>query len=592
MSSLNNSQLGRSWVDLLTNKAFIQNLNTASLSNILLGQKFPEEIFFSFIHEATHHWCFNSYVGNCLFLVKMRAFLSAQKQLKLSQITTSILSDSDEGIDSNWDIYTDYIRFKSVQKVLEPITEGLALFAEFDSYPTETEAIPNHFVYISIMFSGINRHEFSENNISKYEKLYKDFLIRKRFEEEEAIYRKSELLVESTAVTSTPYLTGYLFIKNIQSILISVNEKFSDPNLFIQFIRAYYFNDLGLISIILDPSIKDDFVTPKIAEYFNQRTTKLTSLPPETIDEFEKNIISPKYVFNCWTIHTSQEIANQGHNRLNEGVAKFLDETDISVFLTWYMRSFFRVTQLECYVTITESNIKIEIRFPVEAEFDNTIKKFLKSGFATKRLNNIDVFTASFPNTEHCPNYEGVAIFEKYISFNDLSKEFEVFISDKCLRFSQFTGTWLKNEKDTVNLYFRTNSNMPEDAEIDDTIKSLLAKEESSSLTIEKFYNDTLFTRVHDYYESLALNCSAESLITVKSLMRKNGFWEILNQREDLLYLLSRISLLCSNHFRDRSEISNIIGNTSNIQELEDKLLFYGFRIFEATDDKIGTCGV
>lgn len=213
MTTVNSSQLDRSWVDLLTNKAFIQNLNTASLSNILLGQKFPEEIFFSFIHEATHHWCFTSYVGNCLFLVKMRAFLSAQKQLKLQQIRTDLLSDSDEIIDSNWDIYTDYIRFKSVQKVLEPITEGLALFAEFDSYPTETESIPNHFVYISMMFSGIKRHEFSANNILEFEKLYKDFLIRKRFTEEEAISRKSELLVESISVPKTPYLTGYLFVK-------------------------------------------------------------------------------------------------------------------------------------------------------------------------------------------------------------------------------------------------------------------------------------------------------------------------------------------------------------------------------------------
>lgn len=50
-----NHQDERSWVNLFTNESFVNNTNNASLTNILLGVKFPKEIFFSLIHEAAHN---------------------------------------------------------------------------------------------------------------------------------------------------------------------------------------------------------------------------------------------------------------------------------------------------------------------------------------------------------------------------------------------------------------------------------------------------------------------------------------------------------------------------------------------------------
>ena len=68
----------------------------------------------NFLHEWTHRWCFQSLVGSALALLRMRA---ACREFR------------------DRSAFDDYVRCMTASTILEPVAEGLALFAEFDTYP-------------------------------------------------------------------------------------------------------------------------------------------------------------------------------------------------------------------------------------------------------------------------------------------------------------------------------------------------------------------------------------------------------------------------------------------------------------------------
>jgi hypothetical protein len=137
--------LNRSW-DLFSNRSYVKNLDNTTLPNILLDQCFPKEIFFSLIHEATHHWCFNSLVGNVIYILKTRAFLSCLEALKIPRHVedgAGHISTNDAYYDLRNRIYADATKFRTFEKVLKPLAEGMALFSEYDLVVSDCEVTPS-----------------------------------------------------------------------------------------------------------------------------------------------------------------------------------------------------------------------------------------------------------------------------------------------------------------------------------------------------------------------------------------------------------------------------------------------------------------
>ena len=339
-----------SWVNLFTNEAFVRNANPTSLSNIIIGQKFPKEIFFSFIHEATHNWCFCSNVGNALFLTRIRAFEMSKKALVSAETS----------INERWDIYTDYLRFISLQRILQPLIEGMALFSEYDSFPTDTEAVPPPLVYCSLVFSGIPKNEWLKNgnDIHNIEEAYKDFLYERRFEGE-GIFRKSELLVSSMAVSASPYLAGYLVVKNIQRTLVESSSRFMDPNLFLNFLWAYLFNDFGLIDLLLDDGIKDEMVPLSLCQHLAKRIANLQYIPSNIIDQYERDIIVRVGDPDTYRMLTSEKVAKSALAKLYAGENYLQQEVGQDALVLLFMRRLFRASRLKIYTTINQRHIRI-----------------------------------------------------------------------------------------------------------------------------------------------------------------------------------------------------------------------------------------
>src|SRR5215813_1003714 len=93
---------------------------------LLQGQDLPVHTFSSFIHEATHHWCFISPVGTALSLL----YLSVARKA-LRWLNTNDYSQFQEALD-------DLCAFEVAVNWLRPLNEGLAQFAEYDVLPPES----------------------------------------------------------------------------------------------------------------------------------------------------------------------------------------------------------------------------------------------------------------------------------------------------------------------------------------------------------------------------------------------------------------------------------------------------------------------
>jgi hypothetical protein len=573
-----------SWVNLFTNEAFIKNLDTTSLSNIIIGQKFPKEIFFSFIHEGTHHWCFTSYVGYALFLARMRAYESSCKIMHRGGGFSST--------DERWDIYTDHIRFTTLQRILQPLIEGMALFAEYDSFPTDTEAIPPHLVYSAVVFCGIPKHELFKNgnDVKKIEDSYRDFLYEKRFRGD-GVIRKSELLVSSMSVSKSPYLAGYLFVKNLQRILFHSSSRFIDPNLFLNFLWAYIFNDFGLVNIVLDENIKDESVPIVFCQYFENRIANLQYLHPGVIDKYEKEIVHHSTDPNTFRLLTSEKTMKSAIEKLNTGVLYLQEQavSDMSILL--FMRRFFRVSQFKVYITINEKQITIDFRFPEERVAKDKVSFLMETGMAKKRDGYLDVFSVLHPNEQKLATFEGEVLFEKYLMLSDLSRHFTLFTKEDQVIYHWFDGNWESNEQGTVLEYFKKRSQFPADHKIDEMVETCLRESQPSFEAMEEYYYKKLYEQLDEYYKNLALDCPDEALPLVKEKMKENGFWEIVDRRVDLLDGLSLISMMCSNCSKP-FEATELRRDNPLLWELKKVMDKHNLRIFKLSDKEIGTAGI
>ncbi|HXB95510.1 MAG TPA: hypothetical protein VNU70_10140, partial [Puia sp.] len=506
-----------SWVELFSNRAFVRNLDNTTLNNIFLGQQFPHQIFFSFVHEATHHWCFSTRLGTAAFVLKMRAYLAAREIVDRDFGASSVedMMPEDECQRLSLGISKDYTRYCFVEKMLQPITEGLAVFAEYDSYPTDSEDIPSFLAFASLMFSGIPRTAYLKTDLPKFEKAYRDFLIEKRVLSNDGVVKKADLLMEGLSLERRPYLVGYLFIKSVQQGLILLDEKFADPNLFMQWIRNYFYNDPVLIERLFDDAITEKDIADELIAYLNMRINTILHLSKKDVP------------------------AISAQDKLNNALATLLSSSNIFVFCFWYMRAFFRVTRLNCYAIITGDAAHIYIRLPHSPATEELLHKFPHPFFATKREGFIDVFAIRIPNTENYPPYEGPVIFEKYICFEKIEREFMVLLGENRPVWYFMGETWPTNERDTVKSYFKKNLHLIEDGKINDLLTWFLKKDSRKPSYFDTRINKDKFSALHHLYLRLGLSCEPDSFRNLVKKMEKLGFWQIVNEREDLIRLLA-----------------------------------------------------
>ncbi len=210
---------------------------------LLKGEELPVHTFSSFIHEATHHWCFLSPVGVALMLL----YLSAARRALRSFYT----GDESERTTAMNDLFT----YELVVSWLRPLTEGLAQFAEYDVLIPESKTslisppLRSALIHLFEAPKRIAAAPEGDPRDAYYD--IDDAITRWRLSRQ-TIERKSELLLQPVAIEESNYLLGYLTVKQLWKSASRFYEQLEDADVFMMFLRKFVFGDHALAAKILN----------------------------------------------------------------------------------------------------------------------------------------------------------------------------------------------------------------------------------------------------------------------------------------------------------------------------------------------------
>lgn len=232
----------RSFTDPLVNVLHLGPFDSTEAVTYILNKKtLPAGSLPLFLHEATHHWCFNSPLGRALTL----------QYCLLSREGAQISNEDPELFDG------EIAKYNMVLGVTKPLAEGLALFAEHDVWPGYTDTISAPQVWAALLY----RTTFED---------MKATLAATRLSPDH-IKSKASLLMTGFADPDGIYLAGYLATKCLWQRFRGTNPRFGDGEFFLQYLRYFFYDDWGAVNAAILGSY-DDFPM-----HFFRRFDKLLS---------------------------------------------------------------------------------------------------------------------------------------------------------------------------------------------------------------------------------------------------------------------------------------------------------------------------
>ncbi len=246
----------------------------------------------TFMHEVMHHWCFHSPVGLVLAMSNMRSRRAA--------LAASEAADSEDVEDLKWECSYDSLRFRAANTLLRPLSEGLALFAEFDAIPGDSEVVSTVCKSVLLWFGDPERKEASLKQ-GRFPAEISNIIFSVRMSET-IQKRKLNLLSQSLRYDpssddlgiSGGYLLGYLLIKNIHHALIQRGcYDLLDKDLFLSFVRSYMFEDYGLAAQLMASARGEQAYAEDLGQYVRERLRSLVQdVSPDDVAAFEKHGLS------------------------------------------------------------------------------------------------------------------------------------------------------------------------------------------------------------------------------------------------------------------------------------------------------------
>jgi hypothetical protein len=250
----------RSHTDATTNLVVLSQLDLGRNFREIVDRDLPIHTLPTFLHEATHHWCFDTPLGLTMHLLFMRARRSALET----------------GSDGGWDTLDNVVRYEVARDFIQPLSEGMALFAEHDAIPGEAKTISAPMSRAAGLYA---RGYSFDNETIPYEGL--PFVLAAARVSRNHTRRKAALLLEPLSCAKGGYLPGYLLIKRLWQYARERSPLFRDSDFFLQYLREYVFDDWGLIARLLDDERKDVGVIDPIVSHITYRLRKFVEVAIE-----------------------------------------------------------------------------------------------------------------------------------------------------------------------------------------------------------------------------------------------------------------------------------------------------------------------
>ncbi|WP_369275664.1 hypothetical protein AB5J55_42015 [Streptomyces sp. R11] len=277
----------------------------------------------AYVHESTHHWCFNSRVGNALFTVAARADSNAQVYLLRRAASTwrdyspeldavgEALSDlveergglgrngrrltAEDRVDAPWLILDDVLRFQVTIRLLRPLAEGLALFAEHDAVPRVNSRAGSHLAKdLAFYFKG-------GANLVKNDLIIEPFstlaaaggILRDARLSPYGLASKASLLAAPLSTSAQGYLPGYLAVKSMWWHLSSQDSRLAtETDLVLAYLRSYFYDDPGLATVLLASPERDPLVSvDRVVDHLARRLADIERVTANDVALFEDSLV-------------------------------------------------------------------------------------------------------------------------------------------------------------------------------------------------------------------------------------------------------------------------------------------------------------
>jgi hypothetical protein len=266
----------RSWTELVTNHTSLSGVDLdRDLKSMLGWGSTPKALLPALMHEATHHWCFLSPVG----------FVLAHLQLRARRRAVLLRNDPDRNLLSQ--LLGDVIRYETTAIMLRPLAEGLALFAEFDAVSgpgVSASSLPNTLV---ALFFGDAARVADTHRLEEWSALP----LREWRNEDSCARRKESVLGHPFGFTEGGYLPGYLAVRRLWGAAAqNYHALLNRSDLFLTFLRSFFYNDPALVNLLLDESPPSREVAEGIITHIAGRFDQVQRVTKEQVDKFERAV--------------------------------------------------------------------------------------------------------------------------------------------------------------------------------------------------------------------------------------------------------------------------------------------------------------
>lgn len=218
-----------------------------------------DDLLWPIIHEFTHHSSLNTAVG---------ASLAA-----LAVSHTSVVGAQFDEEKFSW-VAKDAVRHALIERLLRPVLEGLALFAEFDAISGKVPVASWSQQTAATLFCMNDLHAAVLRGDDPLAPL-KQKLETLRMSP--LIVSKKKALLSRSIFDQDGYLLGYMLVKMIWNDLVARAPLWNHSDIFQAFLSDYFFNDFHLAKLLVP--MPSEFVQDELEQlpnYLHNRVVLLS----------------------------------------------------------------------------------------------------------------------------------------------------------------------------------------------------------------------------------------------------------------------------------------------------------------------------
>jgi hypothetical protein len=513
----------RSWTDLITNVTLLGDAQVDDVPQLLGWFEGPDKLLPAFLHEATHHWCFNSPVGYALSMLHLRmerhAVLYVQADGTDARLADSVLEDAN--------------RYETAVAFLRPLAEGLALFAEFDGVTRSKSAVfstPLEFASSFFASPNVASAALEHRREDFVPAMTHGFIVRVRLSDA-MLRRKVSVLGQPLNCAGEAYLPGYLIVRSLwQDIARRIPLLLNETDLFLMYLRSFFFDDLGLVAALLDTSRDEIAGASAVGERVHTRFAEFLNVTPTDVEAYEAAVLATGD--GDWLRNCSRAL------RVNES-EHLRGELRAQELIAWYERPassdierFFQTSDQE---VLTRRELLYVGSWPIEVVVDRC------------RFRAIDGSKTVLEGAARPVVAEGAA--RGYIDVLHWgarhARVCAVFKEGELVATQSMTPTLVENDETLVGLLYQRDEASHRLREFDKVV-DFVVREGWRETALDHVRSEAAGA-THQLYVPLALAAATdEQLPVAEKALRDRGFYPLLNFDRRLIEGFAELGLCCS----------------------------------------------